>query len=344
MGEIFSNMQIASILAAIGQPALAVRTGLLVISTNRAAQQVLSMDLTGQHLSFALRAPAILSAVEKALESGEPATAEHHVKAPLPHSLAVQCSRLGVTDDGDAIALITLHDLTYQEQVERMRADFVANASHELRTPLTSLTGFIETMQGPARNDEKGRDRFLALMKVQADRMARLIDDLLSLSRIEVNEHVQPSAVVDLVSLARQAVGLLTPLAESAGCTIELEVPEVLAVRGDAGELTQAIYNLIENAIKYGAEGKIITVSATAAQGEAVLRVKDRGAGIAAHHVPRLTERFYRVSTQDSRSRGGTGLGLAIVKHIVNRHRGRLAIESESRKGSTFSIFVALEK
>lgn len=343
-GEVFSDRQIASILDAIGQPALAVREGLVTIAANPIATQMLDMELSGQHMSLALRAPAILKAVEETIETGRRTTAEHHVNAPVRKSLSVRCSRLGVTSEGHAIALVILHDLTYQEQVERMRADFVANASHELRTPLTSLMGFIETMQGPAREDAIGRDKFLALMKAQADRMARLINDLLSLSRIEVNEHVQPSAVVDLASLTRQAVGLLTPLAESVSCVIELEAPPVLAVRGDGGELTQAIYNLVENALKYGAQGKLITITARLEQGEVALHIRDRGPGIAAHHVPRLTERFYRVSTQDSRSRGGTGLGLAIVKHIINRHRGKLAISSELGQGSTFSIFMPSAK
>ena len=342
--QVFSNSQVAALLDAIRQPALVVDADLIVVAANSTARRMLEIDLAGQHLSFALRAPAILKAAIAAAERGEASTAEHHAKSPIPRSLSVQCSRLGLNEAKISLALVVLEDLTYQEQVERMRADFVANASHELRTPLTSLMGFIETMQGPARHDEAGRDRFLALMKTQASRMARLIDDLLSLSRIEVNEHRQPRDIIDLALLARQAAGLLEPVAKEAGCAVSLDLPRPLKLRGEAGELTQVIYNLIENAIKYAASGKVIEVSGTEAGGEAVLSVRDRGPGIAAHHLPRLTERFYRVSSQDSRSRGGTGLGLAIVKHILNRHRGRLVIESEPGRGSAFSIRLPLEQ
>jgi two-component system, OmpR family, phosphate regulon sensor histidine kinase PhoR len=240
--------------------------------------------------------------------------------------------------------LLILHDLTYEEQIERMRSDFVANASHELRTPLASLSGFIETMQGAAKNDTKAKDEFLILMKAQADRMSRLIDDLLSLSRIEISEHVPPTANVDLNLVTKQAINLLAPMAKAADCTIRADLAQSLMVIGDANQLSQVVHNLIENAIKYAGAGKAIDIIGGVHNGIAVLSVRDDGPGIAAHHVPRLTERFYRVSVQDSRNRGGTGLGLAITKHILNRHRGRLVIQSEVGKGSTFAIHLPIAK
>jgi two-component system phosphate regulon sensor histidine kinase PhoR len=232
-----------------------------------------------------------------------------------------------------------LRDLTREQQLERMRADFVANASHELRTPLASLLGFIDTLQGAARNDASARDKFLSLMRTQAERMARLIDDLLSLSRIELNAHRRPTAVVDLESLIRQAVEMLQASAAEAGMTVNLAFSGDLHVQGDRDELIQVFQNLLENAIKYAAAGKRIDIVAErAAEGRVEVRVTDYGPGIPGEHIPRLTERFYRVSVQESRARGGTGLGLAIVKHILNRHRARLLINSELGKGSTFTV------
>jgi len=233
---------------------------------------------------------------------------------------------------------VMIRDLTREQQIERMRADFVANASHELRTPLAALLGFIETMQGAAKNDEAARQKFLGLMRSQAERMKRLIDDLLSLSRIELNEHVRPSGHVDLGLVARHVGDVLDGMAKEAGCEIRIAIGETLPVVGDWDELVQVMQNLVENALKYANSGKLVTIEGRCTDGQVELTVRDRGPGIAAEHIPRLTERFYRVNVQDSRSRGGTGLGLAIVKHILNRHRGRLAISSEPGSGSSFSV------
>jgi two-component system phosphate regulon sensor histidine kinase PhoR len=231
-----------------------------------------------------------------------------------------------------------LRDLTREQQIERMRADFVANASHELRTPLASLSGFIETLQGAARHDEAAQARFLDLMRSQADRMKRLIDDLLSLSRIEMNEHVRPSGQVDLAQVANHVRDVLAGLAADQGCEVTTSFPGPLLVPGSRDELVQVVQNLVENALKYASSGKRIEVEGQTVNGHAELAVRDHGPGIAEEHLPRLTERFYRVNVQESRSRGGTGLGLAIVKHILNRHRGKLAIASEPGRGSTFTI------
>jgi two-component system, OmpR family, phosphate regulon sensor histidine kinase PhoR len=226
-----------------------------------------------------------------------------------------------------------------------MRADFVANASHELRTPLASLSGFIDTLQGPARDDPGARERFLQIMKGQARRMARLIDDLLSLSRIELNEHVHPETAVDVVPIVRQVVDSLQMLARERGVEVAVAAPPApLTVLGDRDELVRVFENLVENALKYGASGKRVDIAVArsdasdTSRGEAVISVRDYGPGIAPEHLPRLTERFYRVDVGQSRAEGGTGLGLALVKHALNRHRGRLTIDSTLGAGATFTV------
>jgi two-component system phosphate regulon sensor histidine kinase PhoR len=239
--------------------------------------------------------------------------------------------------------LMIFHDQTPLRRVEELRADFVANASHELRTPLAALSGFIDTLQGPAREDTNARERFLAIMRAQATRMARLIDDLLSLSRIELSAHVRPETPVDLAPILRQVVDGLELLARERGVAIHVDMPpSPLVIPGDRDELLRLFENLIENGLKYGASGGKVDVAmltAAAADGSPEVRVavRDYGPGIAPEHLPRLTERFYRVDIGDSRSQGGTGLGLSLVKHILNRHRGRLMIESTPGKGASFT-------
>jgi two-component system phosphate regulon sensor histidine kinase PhoR len=235
-------------------------------------------------------------------------------------------------------------------RVEEMRADFVANASHELRTPLAALSGFIDTLQGPARDDPKARERFLGIMHAQATRMARLIDDLLSLSRVELSAHVRPEKLVDVVPLVRQVIDGLEPLASERQVAIAVELPSrPVMIAGDTEELLRVFENLIENGLKYGASGERVVVSLAEpapddVAGEIRFAVRDFGPGISPEHLPRLTERFYRVDDGDSRAQGGTGLGLSLVKHILNRHRGRLLIESVPGQGATFTAcFPALK-
>jgi two-component system phosphate regulon sensor histidine kinase PhoR len=233
-----------------------------------------------------------------------------------------------------------------------MRADFVANASHELRTPLASLTGFIDTLRGHAKDDPEAQERFLGIMAEQATRMRRLIDDLLSLTRIELNEHVRPAGSVNVSDVVEEVANALSPMAAAANIQLDLVEPSSLPnVAGDREELFQVFQNLVDNAIKYGRPQTAITVelgTRRAGPGEpgpspaVYIAVSDRGEGIAREHLPRLTERFYRVDVRRSRAIGGTGLGLAIVKHIVNRHRGRLAIESKVGEGSTFTVYLPL--
>ncbi len=334
----FDPSGLSVFIEALPDPALIVGEQGTILAANQHASVFFDSDASGKHLTTILRAPSILQAVNDALKQVKAARVSHAVRTPVQRTYDVHVSPMGATDNDERIALLILRDLTYEEQIERMRSDFVANASHELRTPLASLTGFIETMQGAARNDDKAKDQFLALMKVQADRMARLIDDLLSLSRIEISEHVPPTEHADLSHVARQAINLLAPMAKDANCNIHVELPQSLPVIGETGQLSQVVHNLIENAIKYAGHGKSIEIRGSLHNKMVVLSVRDHGPGIAPQHVPRLTERFYRVSVQDSRNRGGTGLGLAITKHILNRHRGKLEIKSELGKGSTFSI------
>ncbi|MGI4799713.1 MAG: sensor histidine kinase, partial [Janthinobacterium lividum] len=241
--------------------------------------------------------------------------------------------------------LALLSDRTRERAVERMRADFVANASHELRTPLASLIGFIETLRGPAADDPDAQHRFLGIMAEQGQRMNRLIDDLLSLSRIELTEHVAPSGLVDLAALTETIGAGLAPLFTARDVTLDSRIePRLPRIVGDRDQLGQVLQNLLENALKYGRDGGSIHVDARLVARAGIdgiaVGVRDEGDGISALHIPRLTERFYRVNTRRSRAVGGTGLGLAIVKHIVNRHRGHLRIESTEGEGTTVTVWV----
>lgn len=339
MTKLFDDIQLANIVEALPDPALVIGELGTILAVNKHPDQLFEGSSVGKHVTTILRAPTILQSIEDAILQSKSARVSYVVRTPVQRTYDVYISPLGSN-----LALITLRDLTYEEQIELMRSDFVANASHELRTPLASLTGFIETMQGAAKNDAKAKDEFLILMKAQADRMALLIDDLLSLSKIEISEHVAPTEIADLSQIAKQASNMLGRTATDANCKIQIDLPQALTVIGDANQLSQVVHNLIENALKYASNGKAIEIGGSIQNGMAVLSVRDHGPGIAAHHVPRLTERFYRVSVQDSRNRGGTGLGLAICKHIISRHRGKLVIESELGQGSTFSMHLPIIK
>lgn len=334
------GMQVVEAFAsALPEPCLVIDREDVVIAANDQSRELLGLNPTGQHLSSAIRSPAVLDALERSRLSDGPIQVDYEIRGQTQRLFEAVISPLRKSGT-PAVTLILLHDLTREQRIERLRADFVANASHELRTPLASLTGFIETLQGAARNDENARRKFLDLMASQAGRMKRLIDDLLSLSRIEMSEHVPPSATVDLSQVAQHVSDVLAPIARTNGAEITSSLEPGLIVNGEWDELVQVAQNLVENAIKYASSGKRIEIVTQRVNGHAELAVRDYGPGIAEEHVPRLTERFYRVSVQDSRARGGTGLGLAIVKHIVNRHRGRLAVHSRVGEGTTFAIRV----
>ena len=327
-------------LAAIADAALVLDRGHRVIGANSSAAAMVSAA-DGLHIAQVYRSPELLAAVERASSSGQPQVFDLHMIVPVERHLAgvVTPFTLELSLPSQPAFLLVLRDRTEAQQLAEMRADFVANASHELRTPLASIKGFVETLQGAAKDDPVARKKFLGIMQTEAARMSRLIDELLSLSRIEMHEHVAPAGQVDLSSVLSEAVAELGPIAKAADVTLALPASmSVAAVIGDRDELMQVTQNLIQNAIKYGRRGGRVDLALNREGTQVVLTVADNGIGIAPVHLPRLTERFYRVSAKESRERGGTGLGLAIVKHIVSRHRGELTIASEPGVGSTFTV------
>ncbi|MGB6539232.1 MAG: ATP-binding protein [Xanthobacteraceae bacterium] len=343
---------LGAILHALPDPVIALDRDRRVVALNEPARVLAPALRQGEPVALALRTPELIEAIDRAFVGGEEQRVQYSERVPLERwfeAMAMPVKRALEGGGGAGLVLLSFHDLTPLRRVEEMRADFVANASHELRTPLAALSGFIETLQGPAHDDDKARERFLAIMHEQARRMARLIDDLLSLSRIELNAHRRPDAPVDLVPIVRQVVDGLQTLARDRGVNVTVAADGALAVLGDRDELVRLFENLVENALKYGAAGKRVDIKLGAAcavggEPEVIASVRDYGPGIAPEHLPRLTERFYRVDVRESRAQGGTGLGLALVKHILNRHRGRLSIESEPGEGAAFLVHLpALE-
>src|SRR6188768_1088617 len=337
---------VSAVVAGIPDPAVLLDRAGRVIHLNPAAAQLAPALRKNELAQFALRSPEIITALREAIATTEARRATYLDHVPVDRWMELMITPVPVPTSfggADKCMLMTFHDQTPLRRVEEMRADFVANASHELRTPLAALSGFIDTLQGPAKDDAKARERFLSIMHTQATRMARLIDDLLSLSRVELSAHVRPDTLVDLVPIIRQVVDGLEPLARERQVAIEIDLPEPpVAIAGDREELLRLFENLIENALKYGASGGRVIVSLTQAHSgegapEVRVMVRDFGPGIAPEHLPRLTERFYRVDVGDSRAQGGTGLGLSLVKHILNRHRGRLLIESVPKNGAVFT-------
>ena len=330
-----------ALLRAVPEAALVVGGDSRLVAANPAAVSLLPSLRPGELLVWGLRSPDILDAITRAFAARKPQKVQWLERVPVERFFDVYIAPI---DLGalPRMVMLTLRDLSEIRRVERMRVDFIANVSHELRTPLTSVLGFVETLQGPARNDPVARDRFLSIMGEQARRMSRLVDDLLSLSRIEQSSHLQPTSMVDLSSIAGHVVDTLAPMADENETQVVLRANEPVMVRGDRDELVRVAENLIENAIKYGASDKPVEVSVSPRDRDAILIVRDHGPGIAPEHLPRLTERFYRVDAGESRAKGGTGLGLAIVKHILARHRGRLTIESQPRQGATFSAILPL--
>ena len=337
---------------AVPEPAIALNAVARIVHANRFAEDQFGAGRRGGHIASMSRDPGLLAAVEEALATRQPQTVELHGRVPVERRLLATIIPLDIAPDRAASAardapvlLITFRDLSEQDRLARMRADFVANASHELRTPLAYLKGSVETLLGPAKDDPAARETFLKTMGEQAERMSRLVDDLLSLSRVEMREYLPPSGEADLAAVLADVAQTLEPLARRAGVTLTLVGEDKLAVvRGDHDELAQVFQNLVQNAIKYGREGGKVDVRLSEDVGARAVRhrvdVIDNGPGIAPQHLPRLTERFYRVNVAASREKGGTGLGLAIVKHIINRHRGELIINSQLGHGSTFSVIL----
>lgn len=341
----------AAVLAGLPDPLILVAEDRRVLRLNPEAEALLGSDLAGRDLALSLRNPDLLAAVDAVLEGGDQETVEFAIPGKVERAMTARVLRLPAAAQQDVQVMISLYDLTGVKQSERMRADFVANVSHELRTPLTSLIGFIETMQGAAREDPEARERFLKIMDEQSQRMSRLVDDLLSLSRIELQEHTAPSSESDIEMILRSVASTLELEAARRGMRIEIACDPLPPAIGDGDELTQVFQNLLDNAVKYGEDETVVRVTArrlaSGGAGERRLgraglkvSVSNEGEGIERDHIPRLTERFYRIDSRRSRRRGGTGLGLAIVKHIINRHRGVLDVESRPNAGATFSVYL----
>jgi two-component system phosphate regulon sensor histidine kinase PhoR len=315
-----------------------------ILGMNRPAEDIFGAEMTGRHYMSAMRQPEIVALVDRVLAGAEAAQARVTLTGPsrdtIYRVLVAPVARTGIS--------LAFEDITDIEQALAIRRDFVANVSHELRTPLTALAGFIETLKGAARDDAAARVRFLDIMEREAARMNRLVGDLLSLSRVEAEERIRPSELVDVVALSRSVMATLRGMAEDAGVRLELDASAGrIDIPADPDQLTQVLHNLLENAIKYGSGGGVARIEVQMLEYSARLRgaavaiaISDNGDGIDPIHLPRLTERFYRVDNHRSREKGGTGLGLAIVKHILNRHRGQLQIESTPGQGSTFRIML----
>lgn len=342
----------AAILQAVPDPLLVLSAERTPLRANAAARALLGVGpaLARGDADALLRHPLLAAAVDRALADRSPQSADIVLPVPVTREIAAQVIPLDPPLADGGVLLVVLGDRTRERAVERMRADFVANASHELRTPLASLIGFIETLRGPARDDPAAQARFLGIMAEQSERMHRLVDDLLSLSRIEMTEHQAPKGEADLVAVAQAEIDALAPLLARRGVSVERTLPPTAMVApADPEQLAQVVRNLLDNAIRHGREKGRVRIGIAPGSPPAMrappqpgctLTVSDDGPGIPRADIPRLTERFYRVDRGRSRAAGGTGLGLAIVKHIVNRHRGRLLIESEPGAGASFQVWL----
>lgn len=348
MVEKTSDPNWRAVVDAISDPAAVIDHAGAVIHLNPQLADLFPRARIGYSVSLLSREPALLKAIQAARNGELCSVVQLHDRVPVERKLTAIITSMGVDEfeAGKPAFLVVFRDLTDQERHAQLRADFVANASHELRTPLSSLKLLVETLLGAGRDDSASRDRFLGMMAAEADRMTQLIDDLMSLNRVEMRAHLSPRDTVDVGELLTKAVKSLEPMAESSRIELILSpMPEPVRIRGEHDELNQVFLNLIQNGIRYGNEGGSVIIDVEQVQGRVggphvAISVKDTGIGISAEHLPRLTERFYRVSASASRAKGGTGLGLAIVKHIVSRHRGELTIESELGKGSVFTVLL----
>ncbi|MGB8819219.1 MAG: ATP-binding protein [Rhizobiaceae bacterium] len=330
----------ADLLEAIPLAAFVVDPAIRLISANAAARVLFGNLPKGTLLFMKFREPELKSAIAAAIEDGKPRHMEIHEKVPIERWFRVDITPMKQDDRANA-CLLLFRDTSESRNIDRMRTDFVANASHELRTPLASLSGFIETLRGPAKDDQRARERFLTIMQEQASRMSRLIDDLLSLSRLEMRPFAEMTAEIDLADIAREVIDALGPMAQEGGVDLKLETDGDTSIMGIRDEMVEVVENLVENAIKYGKSGKkvVIGVKARKIPGDVVLSVRDFGQGIDPSHVPRLTERFYRADAGNQPSAKGTGLGLSIVKHILSRHQAHLTIQSVPGEGATFVAY-----
>ncbi|MEX6632605.1 ATP-binding protein [Hyphococcus lacteus] len=355
---------------ALPEPLFILEADGLVEHANPAALDLVGMtEVTGRHFASVLRAPSVFEAAENVIATNESVTVEFTTIGGVERTCRAYITPIETGVEESNRALVFIRDLTSELRVEQMRADFIASASHELRTPLASVLGFIETLRGPAKDDPEAREKFLLVMQAQAERMQRLVADLMSLSRIELNEHVPPRQSLDLSEITKDVIESLSPLFEASEAIVDFtkETDEPTNIRADHDEVFQAIQNLVDNGVKYGGEPPMVKVKVgrgaaptpfkdgppahragdSAEQVAARLgipvedlvyvQIRDFGVGIERSDLPRLTERFYRVNVERSRKSGGTGLGLAIVKHIMNRHKGGFQIESRPANGASFT-------
>ncbi|MDX1737652.1 MAG: ATP-binding protein, partial [Alphaproteobacteria bacterium] len=340
---------IEKMIDALPDPLIFLNKNKKCLRRNAAARAQFQTLAQGRPIETVIRDPEFITTIEDVLKTGEARSVPLSVIAPVACNFEVRILPIATVgedgkDDHSAI-LLAMQDVTKAARSEAMRADFVANVSHELRTPLTSLVGFAETLLGPAKDDPDAQEQFLKIMQDQANRMLQIIEDLLSLSRIEVDEHSRPTGDVSLHEALQKTCDTLRMKADKNNAQLDLKIPDnIPKIQGDEGQLIQVFQNLIDNAIKYGSnngtkdKSKVTIAVQLSGQGNVSIAIADEGNGIPEEALPRLTERFYRVDTARSREMGGTGLGLAIVKHIVNRHRGKLHVTSEIGKGSCFSI------
>lgn len=343
---------VETLLESLPHPLILLNENRQIVRITEGARQLLGTPPPNGDLSTVLRDPTVLDIVDRAAADKANEMLEVDFTLPSGVSLNAQTQTLShAAADGISI-VVALFDVTEIRQAQQMRSDFVANASHELRTPLAVVTGAIKTLKGPARDDAEGRQKFIEMMDQHASRMTRLIEDLLSLSRLELNANTAPEEKVDLAAVLSSVIATAETSAAERSIRVALEpglTEQVVA--GDELELTQLFQNLVDNAVKYSSENTLVRIiTRECVRPEALtgpddepfieISINDQGEGIPAEHLPRLTERFYRVDTARSREMGGTGLGLAIVKHIVNRHRGTMKISSIENVGSKFSIFL----
>ncbi len=343
---IWPDLGMKSVCDALGHPAYILdRTGNLRYANSPAASDF-GPASTGDPIIYKFRRPEIARVLTSAIDSGQPAEFEYHDPSPPERWYWMAITPIPSAGPGNDpnFFLLSFINLTEAKRSDQMRSDFIANASHELRTPLASLRGFVETLQGPAAGDPEVTKEFLTVMLGQAERMSRLIDDLLSLSKIEMKAHLRASDEVDLANVLHHVVDSLKPLAENLEVELKFDLPNSsLIVEGDRDELVQVFENLLENALKYGQSGGKVDIagrlkSADSENDAVEIAIRDYGPGIPEEHLPRLTERFYRVDVESSREKQGTGLGLAIVKHILTRHATRLNVNSTLGEGASFSI------
>lgn len=329
-----------ALITALPQPVLVIDPAGFVKEANPAARDLFGARIAGAQIRAHLRQPDVAAMLERVL-AGQPEGSASFVS----HSGSRESIWRVVARHADAQTIVlSLGDTSDIEAAEAQRRDFVANVSHELRSPLTVLSGFIETLRGPAGDDPQVRAEFLAIMAEQSERMTGLVTDLLSLSRVESTEKIRPRTPVSIDMVLKATLAALRPQIDAAQVELSYSVPEDTPdIPGDYDQLVQVFHNLVENSLKYGGSGGRLDISvqkmpAIPGFDGDVLRVsiRDFGEGIDPIHIPRLTERFYRVDKARSRDSGGTGLGLAIVKHILSRHRGRLVIRSAVGEGATF--------